>query len=262
MKIASWNVNSIRERLTHVLRWIKDNKPDILCLQEIKCLEENFPKSPLEDCGYNIAICGQKAYNGVAILSKAPLDILEATLPGDPSDNEARYLEVLVEAKTPLRLANLYLPNGNPIDSDKFTKKLAWMHRLHTHAQTLMDTEEVVVLAGDFNVIPTPRDVHDPQAVQNDACFHPKVRHTFATLLHQGYTDAYRTLHDHSDAYTFWGYRGRAWQQDAGMRIDHMLLSPEALQYLEEAQIARGARSWEKPSDHVPLWISLRAAVF
>ena len=253
LKIATWNVNSIRERLPHVIRWIQDENPDVLCLQEIKCIQENFPKTPLEDLGYNIAICGQKAYNGVAILSKAPLDILHTTLPGDPSDTEARYLEVLVKS---CRLANLYLPNGNPTDSEKFTKKLAWMERLYNHAQTLIQSEETVVLAGDFNVIPTPADVYDPDAVQNDACFHPAVRHSFASLLHLGFADAYRTLHEETH-YTFWGYRGGAWQRDAGMRIDHMLLSPEALQYLGRAHIAKKTRSWKKPSDHVPLWICL-----
>jgi exodeoxyribonuclease-3 len=264
--IASWNVNSIKARLPNVLDWVKKKKPDILLLQELKCVEEAFPALEFGDLGYNCAVVGQKTYNGVAILSKTPLEVAERALPGDNGDDHARYIEGVTTAKAgTLRVASLYLPNGNPIGSDgarseKFAYKLAWLERLRLHMKALLKLEEPTVLGGDYNVIPEPADAHDPAAWAGDALFQPESRKAFRRLLHLGYTDAFRALHAEPGAYTFWDYQGGAWPKDHGIRIDHLLLSPQAADLLAESGIDREPRAKEKASDHTPVWCRLEKA--
>lgn len=255
MKIATFNVNSIRARLPRVLEWLAEAAPDVVLLQEIKCVEENFPELEIGDAGYNIAVCGQKTYNGVAILSKRPIEDVERGLPGDPGDHHARYIEATVGT---VRLASIYLPNGNPAPGPKYDYKLAWMDRLRRRAEALLATEEAVVLGGDYNVIPEPGDVHDPAAWQDDALYRLETRRKFRALLNLGFTDAFRALNPEPHAYTFWEYQRGAWQKDMGLRIDHLLLSPQAADRLEAAAIDRQPRGREKASDHTPIWCEIR----
>ncbi len=258
MKIATWNVNSIKARLDNVCDWLKEEAPDVLCMQEIKTVDENFPAEIFEDIGYNSAVHGQKAYNGVAILSKRAIEDVAAGLPGDTSDDQARYLEAVIPGDTaPVRLASIYLPNGNPVDGPRFTYKLRWMDRLIEHARKLMTFEESFVLAGDYNIIPSAADVHDPEKWKNDALFRPESRARLHTLLNLGLTDAFRSFHDEPHRYTFWDYQGGAWPKDRGIRIDHLLLSPHAADRLIDCDIDAEPRGREKPSDHVPVWCEL-----
>lgn len=261
VKIASWNVNSIKARLPNVLDWLKEASPDILLLQELKCVEENFPALEIGDLGYNAAVSGQKTYNGVAILSKTPLEVEQRALPGDESDEQARYIEAVTQTDAgPLRVASIYLPNGNPVDSDKLPYKLAWMARLEAHASALLALEEASVLGGDYNVIPSDEDCYDAVAWEGDALYRPESRTAFRALLYRGYTDAFRALHNEPGAYTFWDYQRGAWQKDNGIRIDHLLLSPQAADLLADAGIDRKPRGKEKASDHTPIWCSLTLA--
>lgn len=256
--IASWNVNSIKARLPNVLDWLRKTKPDVLLMQEIKCLEEAFPALEFGDLGYNLAIAGQKSYNGVAIASKTRIEVAERCLPGGDGDSHARYIEgVTVTDAGTLRVASLYLPNGNPIGTDKFAYKLAWFERLRLHMQALLKLEEPTVLGGDYNVIPEPIDARNPSAWAGDALYQPESRQAFRRLLHIGYTDAYRALHPEPGAYTFWDYQAGAWQKDNGIRIDHLLLSPQAADLLVESGIDREPRGKEKASDHTPVWCRL-----
>lgn len=258
MKIATWNVNSIKVRQDTVLRWLRENAPDIACLQEVKCTEANFPYAPFEDLGYNIAVHGQKSYNGVAVLSKYPLEDVTPALPGDDGDEQARYLEAVISrGDGALRVASIYLPNGNPAEGPKFTYKLDWMARLKAHAKALLAYEEPLVLAGDYNVIPGEEDVHNPEAWRDDALFLPETRNAFRAILNLGLTDAWRASSDEPHRYTFWDYQGHAWPKNRGIRIDHLLLSPQAADRLEACDIDRAPRGWEKPSDHVPVWAEL-----
>lgn len=259
MKIASWNVNSIKVRLGHVLAWIEQAKPDVLCLQEIKTIDENFPVEAFEDAGYNVAVHGQKTYNGVAILSKSPLEDITQRLPGDDDDSQARYLEAVISGPSgTVRVASIYLPNGNPADSPKYTYKIDWMERLHAHAKELLTYEEALVLAGDYNVIPTADDVYDAEAWEGDALFLPQSRAQLNKLINLGLTDAFRARCTTPHRYTFWDYQRGAWAKDHGIRIDHLLLSPQAADRLKTCEIDAHARGWEKPSDHVPIWCELR----
>jgi exodeoxyribonuclease-3 len=256
--IASWNVNSIKARLPNALDWVKTKKPDILMLQEIKCVEEAFPGLEFGDLGYNYAVVGQKSYNGVAILSKTPLEVAERALPGDDAFGHARYVEGVTTTNAgTLRVVSLYLPNGNPIGTDKFSYKLAWLERLRLHMKALLKLEEPTILGGDYNVIPEPIDAKDPAAWTGDALFQPESREAFRRLLHLGYTDAFRALNTQPGAYTFWDYQAGAWQKDRGIRIDHLLLSPQAADLLAEAGIDREPRGKEKASDHTPVWCRL-----
>ncbi len=259
MRIATFNVNSIKARLPRVLDWLRDFAPDVALLQEIKTVDEAFPRLEIEDLGYNVETHGQKTYNGVAILSKTPLEVAETRLPGEPEDEQARYIEATTEtAAGRLRVASIYLPNGNPVDSDKFTYKLAWLDRLIDHTRdSLLPTETPIVLGGDYNVIPDARDVHDADAWADDALFRPESRARFRTLLNLGMTEAWRSLHQEAGQFSFWDYQGGAWQKDEGVRIDHLLLSPQAADRLVEAQIDRKPRGKEKASDHTPVWIQL-----
>ncbi len=259
MKIATWNINGIKARIDNVVKWLEMAEPDVACLQEIKSADENFPAGRFESLGYNVAVHGQKAFNGVTILSKPPFDDVASGLPGDAKDDQARYLEAVIStADGAVRVATIYLPNGNPVDSDKYPYKLAWMKRLEDHVRDLLEYEEPLVLAGDYNVIPVPEDVHDPEAWAGDALFRPETQDAFRRLVHLGLTDALRACHGEGHQYTFWDYQAGAWQKDNGLRIDHLLLSPQAADRLKRCEIDRFTRGWEKPSDHAPVWIELR----
>lgn len=259
ISIATWNVNSVRQRLEHLLAWLKLHQPDVVCLQELKTVEEGFPKAEIEDAGYNCAVLGQKGFNGVAILSRLPLEDVRRGLPGDDADEQSRYIEATVtHPKGVVRVASIYLPNGNPVPGDKYTYKLAWMERLHAHAKTLLALEEPLVLAGDYNVIPDARDAKDPKAWVNDALYLPQTREAFRKLESLGLTDALRATTDAGETYTFWDYQAGAWQRNNGIRIDHFLLSPQALDKLSEVIIDKEERARDKPSDHVPVRAILR----
>ncbi|CAN7245949.1 exodeoxyribonuclease III [Phenylobacterium sp. LjRoot225] len=257
MRIATWNVNSVNARLETVVRWFEEAQPDVACLQEIKCVDEKFPSEAFERLGYNIAIHGQKSYNGVAILSKRPLEDVRRGLPGDDGDDHARYIEAVVSGPEPVRVASIYLPNGNPISTEKFAYKLAWMERLRRHAQDLLTFEEPLALVGDYNVIPEDRDAEFPQNWVEDALAQPESRAAFRSLKWLGLTEAYLQADGAPGAYTFWDYQAGAWQRNNGIRIDHALLSPQAADRLRGVSIHRDVRGWEKPSDHVPLVIEL-----
>lgn len=258
MKIATWNVNSIKARLPNVLDWLKTAAPDVALLQETKTVDENFPFLELEALGYACAVHGQKSYNGVAILSKIGLEDVQARLPGGDGDEQARYLEATVGDG--VRVATIYLPNGNPADSEKYSYKLAWMARLKARAADLLATERPVVLGGDYNVIPADEDVHDPVAWAGDALIKPETRAAFREILWLGYTDAYRALNATPHKYSFWDYQGGAWPRDEGVRIDHLLLSPQATDRLTASGIDTAPRGKEKASDHTPVWCDLGEA--
>ncbi len=258
MRVATWNVNSIRQRLDQVVSWLKETAPDVACLQEIKCTDDAFPREPIEALGYNLVTHGQKGFNGVALLSRLPFDETRPRLAGDDEDEQARFLDGIVSLKRGvLRIACLYLPNGNPPDTDKYPYKLKWMKRLAEYSLERLKTEEPFVLAGDFNVIPAPEDVHDPAAWAGDALFLPQTRDSFRALTSLGLTDAVRAVTDEAKRYTFWDYQAGAWQKNNGIRIDHLLLSPQASDRLMTVGIDKHVRSWEKPSDHVPVWVDL-----
>ena len=254
MKIASFNVNSINARLPRILEWFESAKPDVAVLQEIKCVDEKFPALEFEDLGYNVEVHGQKTYNGVALLSKHPVDDVLRGLPGGKDDDQARYIEALVmpEEAEPVRVGGLYLPNGNPAPGPKYDYKLDWMKRLKQHAQKLLENEEAFILAGDYNVIPQAEDAHNPKAWEKDALFLPETRAAFREILNLGLTDAIRQAHPRAPCYTFWDYQRGAWEKDNGIRIDHLLLSPQAADRLKAVEIAKDVRGKEKASDHVP----------
>ena len=254
-KIATWNVNSIKQRVEPMQQWLKEREPDVVCLQEIKCVDDAFPRGAFEDLGYNVATHGQKAYNGVAILSKKPIDEVERGLPGGDGDDHARYIEAVISVDGgAVRVASIYLPNGNPAPGPKYDYKLAWMERLRAHAMSRLALEEPMVLAGDYNVIPTPDDVHDPAVWVNDALFLPATRAKFREISFLGLTDAVRATSDDKGLYTFWDYQAGAFQKNNGIRIDHLMLSPQAADRLTATGIDRATRAGEKPSDHVPVW--------
>lgn len=256
MRIATWNVNSVRQRLDHLLTWLKEAEPDVVCLQETKCLDDAFPRLEIESAGYNVAVHGQKTFNGVAILSRFPMET-QAGLPGDDEDAQARYIEAVVSHDGGVtRVASIYLPNGNG-GPEKYAYKLAWMERLNKHAADLLALEESLVLAGDYNVIPEPRDARNPANWTRDALFLPQTRAAYRTLLNMGFTDAVRATTDAADVFTFWDYTAGAWRRNDGIRIDHLLLSPQAADRLKSAAVDRHVRGWDKPSDHVPVRIDL-----
>jgi exodeoxyribonuclease III len=258
MRIATWNVNSIKQRVENVTAWLQERSPDIVCLQETKTVDEAFPRAPLEALGYNVAVHGQKTFNGVAILSKFKFDEVIPHLPGDPADDHARFIEATVStAQGALRVASIYLPNGNPAPGEKYQYKIRWMERLFNYAHERLTLEEPLVMAGDYNVIPTPADVHNPAAWTTDALFLPETRAKFRTLANLGLTDAIRAVSDDPGLYTFWDYQAGAWQKNWGIRIDHLLLSPQAADRLTTGGIDKHVRSWERPSDHVPVYVDL-----
>ncbi|MGE3247700.1 MAG: exodeoxyribonuclease III [Beijerinckiaceae bacterium] len=258
MIVATWNINSIRQRIGHLTDYLREVAPDVLCLQEIKCQDDAFPAAAIEECGYNVAVHGQKTFNGVAILSRLPLEDVTRGLPGDDSDEQARYLEALVSTDAGVvRVASIYLPNGNPPETDKYAYKLAWMERLRARARELLKLEEPLVLAGDYNVIPDARDARFPENWTGDALYLPQTRAAFAKLCNLGLTDALRATTDADGLYTFWDYQAGAWQKNNGIRIDHLLLSPQAADRLTSVAIDKDMRAKEKPSDHVPIRIAL-----
>jgi len=255
IKIATWNVNSIKARLPNALAWLKEFAPDVVLLQEIKTVDEGFPRMEIEDLGYNIETHGQKTYNGVAILSKSPIEDVSRGLPGDDTDEQARYIEGTVFGN--LRVASIYLPNGNPIDTEKFPYKLGWMDRLYSHVQTSLEDEESIIFGGDYNVIPTNDDVYDPKAVAGDALTQPESRARFQAIKNLGLTDALRSFNHAPHQYSYWDYQRGAWQKDNGLLIDHLLLTPQAADRLTDAGIDKDPRGKEKASDHTPVWCVL-----
>ena len=256
MKIATFNVNSVKARLDRVLEWLEDAQPDVALLQELKCEEANSPAMEFKGLGYEAAVEGQKTYNGVAILSKHPIEDVKRGLPGDDDDDHARYIEGTVQG---IRVASIYLPNGNPVDGPKYPYKLAWMDRLAAHVRdTLLPTEQPIVLGGDYNIVPTDDDVYDPEKWVDDALCKPESRAKFRTLLNLGLTEAWKALHPNAaHQYSYWDYVQGRWQKDEGLRIDHFLLSPQAADRLEECEIDKTPRGKEKPSDHTPVWCRL-----
>jgi exodeoxyribonuclease III len=253
MKIASWNVNSVKARLPRLVDYLKAADPDVLCLQELKVIDDAFPRMEVEDLGYNVETHGQKTYNGVALLSKFPIEDVMRRLPGNDEDEQSRYIEATINN---VRIASIYLPNGNPVDTEKFPYKLEWMDRLIERAKYLLTLEEQTVLAGDYNVIPQDEDCYDPKAWEGDALTQPDSRNRFRHILNLGYADAYRTFTPEVN-YTYWDYQRGAWQKDNGIRIDHLLLSPQATDCLMDVGIDKEPRGQERPSDHTPIWCDL-----
>jgi exodeoxyribonuclease III len=255
MRIATYNVNGVNGRLPVLLRWLNETKPDVVCLQELKAPQENFPEKAINDAGYNAIWHGQKSWNGVAILARdRQIKELSRVLPGDPEDLHSRYIEALIDGIT---IGGLYLPNGNPAPGPKFDYKLGWFDRLTAHAAGLLAADKPVVLTGDYNVMPTEIDVYKPERWVNDALFRPETRAAFKKLVDQGWTDAIRKLHPDEIIYTFWDYFRDAYGRNAGLRIDHFLLSPHLDKRLRAAGVDRNVRGWEKSSDHAPVWIEL-----
>ncbi|WP_017930841.1 exodeoxyribonuclease III [Robiginitomaculum antarcticum] len=253
MDIATFNVNSIKARLHAVTQWLDDKSPDIACLQELKTVDGSFPREEIEARGYNIITHGQKSYNGVAILSKFPIEEHISGLPGDESDEQARYIEAVISApQGAVRVASIYLPNGNPAPGPKYDYKLAWMARLKSHIQRLLGYEEPLILAGDYNVIPRPEDCFDPAAWIDDALFRPDTRAAFREIIFTGLTSAFMQKDGRGGEYTFWDYQAGAWPRGNGIRIDHLLLSPQAADKLQSVRIDKYVRDKDRPSDHVP----------
>ena len=259
MKIVTWNINGIKARLDNLLVWLKDSDPDIVCLQEIKSVDEAFPRAEIEALGYHVETHGQKGFNGVALLSKQRFDEVNRGLPGDDADEQARWIEATVVGATAVRLCGLYLPNGNPAPGPKYDYKLSWMARMKARAGALLESEMPVVMAGDYNVIPQAEDAARPEVWREDALFLPESRAAFRRLLNLGFTEAIRATDPRPGIYTFWDYQAGAWEKNNGIRIDHLLLSPQAADLMTDAGIDKGVRGRDKPSDHVPVWIELAA---
>ena len=260
MRIYTFNINGIKARLEALTRWLAEARPDVVLLQEIKSVDEAFPRAVLEDMGYRVETHGMKAFNGVAILSRLPLEDVIRGLPGDDSDEQARWIEATVIGESrAVRVAGLYLPNGNPAPGPKFDYKLAWMARMRDRAAALLETEEPVVLAGDYNVIPQSADAARPEAWVEDALFRPESRAAFRRIEALGYYDAFRLRHPGPGHYSFWDYQAGAWERNNGIRIDHLLLSAQAADLLQDTGIDKGERGRDKPSDHVPVWVELAA---
>jgi len=257
MKISTWNVNSVNARIEHLVKFIKEDKSDIYLLQELKCTEENFPKEEITNIGYNSYINGQKAWNGVAIISKKKIEILNNKIPFF-NDTNARFLETeikLKKIKNKIRLINIYLPNGNPIDSEKFDYKIEWMKKFNEYIQKLINNKIPIIIGGDYNVIPNDEDVYSPENFKNDACAHPLTREHFRKLINLGFTDTLKYLVEGNANWTFWGYRGGNWQKGNGLRIDHFLTTPELTDLIKKIKVNREPRGWEKASDHTPVTI-------
>lgn len=266
MKIATFNINGIKARINALPEWLDDAQPDVVVLQEIKSVDEAFPRELFEDRGYNVETHGQKSFNGVAILSKLPLEDVRRGLPGDDSDEQARWIEATVVGKQAIRICGLYLPNGNPVELNadrtpveggKYAYKLAWMERMRARAQALLDEEMPALMAGDYNIIPQAEDAKKPEAWLEDALHRPESRAAFQRILNLGFTEAFRARHQGPGHYSFWDYQAGAWQRNNGIRIDHFLLSPQAADLMLDCQIDKDVRGRDKPSDHVPVWVEL-----
>lgn len=257
MKIATWNINGVKARIENLLHWLQECQPDVACLQEIKSVDDLFPRLEIEALGYHVETHGQKGFNGVALLSKMMPDEVNRGLPGDDSDEQSRFIEgVFSTEKGVVRIVSLYLPNGNPVDTEKYPYKLRWMQRLQDWAQARLELEEPLVLAGDYNVIQQPIDAKHPENWREDALFLPQTRQAFRRLQNLGFTDAIRNVSD-EQMFSFWDYQAGAWPKNNGIRIDHLMLSPEAANHLVSAEIEKHTRGWDKPSDHVPVTIHL-----
>ena len=259
MKIATFNINGIKARAEALPAWLDEAAPDVALLQEIKSVDENFPRELFEDRGYNVETHGQKGFNGVAILSKLPLEDVTRGLPGDDTDEQARWIEATVVGEQAIRLCGLYLPNGNPAPGPKFDYKLAWMERLKARAQALLDEEIPALMAGDYNIIPQAEDAKRPEAWQEDALHRPEAREAWRKILNLGFTEAFRAQTFGPGHYSFWDYQAGAWDRDDGIRIDHFLLTPQCADLLIDCQIDKEVRGRTKPSDHVPVWVELAA---
>ncbi|NNK79221.1 MAG: exodeoxyribonuclease III [Litoreibacter sp.] len=260
MKIATFNINGIKARINALSDWLDEAQPDVALLQEIKSMDEAFPREHFEDKGYNVETHGQKSFNGVAILSKLPLEDVTRGLPGDETDEQARWIEATVMGENnAIRLCGLYLPNGNPAPGLKYDYKLAWMERLHARAQALLDDETPALMAGDYNIIPQPEDAKRPDAWRDDALFRPESRAAFRKIVNLGFTEAFRARTQAPEHYSFWDYQAGAWNRNDGIRIDHFLLTPQCADLLVDCQIDAEIRGREKPSDHVPVWVELAA---
>jgi exodeoxyribonuclease III len=259
MKIATFNINGIKARIEALPAWLAQAKPDVVCLQEIKSVDEAFPRELFQDMGYHVETHGMKAFNGVAILSKLPLEDVTRGLPGDPLDEQARWIEATVIGTRAIRVCGLYLPNGNPVPGPKYDYKLGWMERMHHRVQQLLTTEEPLVFCGDYNVIPQAQDAAKPEAWINDALYLPQSREAYRRIVNLGLTDAFRAKQPAPGHYSFWDYQAGAWERNNGIRIDHLLLSAQAADLLKDCQIDKAVRAGDKPSDHVPVWIELDA---
>ncbi|MBT8456013.1 MAG: exodeoxyribonuclease III [Rhodobacteraceae bacterium] len=259
MKIATFNINGIKARAQALSDWLDEAQPDVAVLQEIKSMDESFPRELIEDKGYNLETHGQKSFNGVAILSKYPLEDVRRGLPGDDSDEQARWIEATVVGRVPVRVCGLYLPNGNPAPGPKYDYKLAWMERLQARAKELLAMEEPALMAGDYNVIPQDEDAARPDAWRKDALALPESRAAFRRILNLGYTEAFRARVQGPGHYSFWDYQAGAWNRNDGIRIDHFLLTPQCADLLVDCRIEAEVRGREKPSDHVPVWVELDA---
>jgi len=257
MKIATFNINGIKARIQALPDWLDEAQPDVVLLQEIKSIDENFPRELFEERGYNVETHGQKSFNGVAILSKLPLEDVTRGLPGDDSDEQARWIEATVVGKRAIRICGLYLPNGNPAPGPKFDYKLAWMDRLAARAADLLASEEVGLMAGDYNIIPLAEDANRPEAWTQDALFRPEARAAFRRIVNLGFTEAFRARVRGGGHYSFWDYQAGSWERGDGIRIDHFLLTPQCADLLLDCQIDAHVRGREKPSDHVPVWVEL-----
>lgn len=259
MKIATFNINGVKARIGALTDWLDAATPDVALLQEIKSVDENFPREIFEERGYNVETHGQKGFNGVAILSKLPIEDVSRGLPGDDGDEQARWIEATVVGERAVRLCCLYLPNGNPAPGPKYDYKLAWMDRLKARAADLLAAEEAAIMAGDYNVIPLAEDAARPEAWTKDALFLPQTRAAFRRIVNLGFTEAFRACHQGPGHYSFWDYQAGAWDRNDGIRIDHMLLTPQAADLMRDCWIEAAVRGGEKPSDHVPVWIDLAA---
>ncbi len=263
MKIASFNINGIKARLPALLAWLDEAQPDVAILQEIKTIDEGFPREAFEDKGYNVETHGQKGFNGVALLSKLPLEDVTRGLPGDTADVQARYIEATVIGSRAVRICGLYLPNGNPVENSgdwpKYDYKLAWMKRLESRANELLLKEETFFMAGDFNIIPQAEDAAHPEAWRDDALFRSESRDAYRRIINLGLLDAFRAVNPAPEQYTFWDFQRGAWPRNDGIRIDHFLLSPQCADLLTDCRIDKDVRAGERPSDHVPIWIELAA---
>ena len=259
MKIASFNINGIKARLPALTNWLQEAQPDVALLQEIKSMDEGFPSEHFEDMGYQVETHGQKSFNGVAILSKLPLEDITRGLPGDYSDEQARWIEATVIGECPIRVCGLYLPNGNPTPGPKYDYKLDWMQRLKARAQELIDSEEPALMAGDYNIIPQPEDAAQPESWVLDALHLPQSRAAYRDILNLGFAEAFTTCNLDPGHFTFWDYQAGSWQRNNGIRIDHFLLTPSCADLLIECKIDHNIRGYEKPSDHVPIWVKLNA---
>ena len=257
MKIATFNINGVKARIDGLTNWLADSAPDVAVLQEIKSVDEGFPRQAIEDLGYNVETHGQKGFNGVALLSKFPFEDVTRGLPGDDSDEQARWIEATVVGQKALRICGLYLPNGNPVPGPKYDYKLAWMERLYKRAQDLLSHEEPALMCGDYNIIPQPEDAAHPDAWADDALFRLESRAVFRRILNLGYTEAFRARQTDAGHYSFWDYQAGAWDRNNGIRIDHFLLTPQCADLLRDCWIEKDLRGREKPSDHVPVWVDL-----